>query len=386
MSVRICAICSYFYPVIGGTEKQLERLLKELYKKGYRVSVLTQRISGLPRIEIKDGIFVYREIYAPKVGFLFGIFYLISVFIFLWKKRNSYDIIYCNILYLHTVPAIFVAKLFYKKVVVKIAGRGNFGDIVRMERIRGGKILLKICKKVDKFIAVSFKAKEELKGIGIRDSQILVIPNFVDVHKFHPVSNEERIRLRKKLSLSEDKKICVFVGRLSPEKGISYLIKSWQKVVDNYSNVILLIVGEGPLRESLEKQTSELNIQDTVKFLGKRDNVSEYLQASDIFVLPSLSEGLPNALLEAMSCGLPCIATKIGGCVDLIEDGKDGFLVEVKNTDELAKSLIRLIQDEEMARRFGSMAQRKVEENYAKEKIVNKFILLWESLHNKGSK
>ncbi len=372
---RICMVGSHFYPTVGGAEKQAESLAKELKKSRHSVFVLTQKIKGLKSIEVRSGIKIYRKIFAPHFSFLFGIFYLIATFIFLWLKRKEYDIIHCHILFLHTVSAVIIGKLFHKKVIVKIACTREIGDIARMQNIRGAKVLLRICKKVDRFIAVSKEAIKELKDIGIRDEQIVFIPNFVDIKKFYSVSNEKKIKLKEKLFLSLDKKIVTFIGRLTPQKGISYLIEAWNKVITEYPLAILLIIGGGVLFESLKRQVKDSGLSGKVKFMGEIDSsyVSEYLQASDIFVLPSISEGLPGTLLEAMACGLPSAVTRIGGNVDLIEDGKNGFLVEPENSKELTASISRLLSDEKTAAIFGRQARQKIKARYSKNVLVSKY-------------
>ncbi|MFQ5867209.1 MAG: glycosyltransferase family 4 protein [bacterium] len=384
MSTRVCMICSYFYPVIGGTEQQAEALARELLKDGAKVFVLTQRIKGLKRKENLNGLIVYRDIIAPQWGFIYGLSYLLTTFIFLWRKRKEYDVIHCHILYLHTVSAILVKKLLKKKVIVKIAGISKFGigDIVRIKEIKGSKIILGISKAVDRFIAITREMRNELIEIGIKEEQILDIPNFVNTEKFYPISNEKRSELRNELFLPTDKEIITFVGRLSIEKGISYLIHAWSKVIIGYSQAVLLIIGDGVLMKSLKDKASALNLSDKIKFLGKKDNISEYLQASDIFVLPSLSEGMPNALLAAMACGLPCIATKIGGIVDLIDDDKDGILVKPASSKELASAILTLLKDEKSSKDFGSQTRKKILKRYSINSIVPAYINLYKGVLN----
>ncbi|MBA7509984.1 N-acetyl-alpha-D-glucosaminyl L-malate synthase [subsurface metagenome] len=382
MNFRICMICSQFYPVIGGTEQQAEALARELLKEGAKVFVLTQRIKGLRRRENLNGVIVYRDIIAPQWGLIFGLSYLLTTFIFLLRKRKEYDVIHCHILYLHTVSAILVKKLLKKKVVVKIAGISKFGigDIVRIKEIKGSKIILGISRGVDRFIAISREMRNELREIGVKEEQILDIPNFVNTEKFYPISNGKRNELRNELFLPIDKKIISFVGRLYIEKGISYLIEAWSEIIIAYPEVALLIIGDGPLMKSLKDQARALNLSDKIEFLGKKENISEYLQASDIFVLPSLSEGLSGALLEAMACGLPCIATKIGGNVDLTDDGKDGILVEPASSEELASAILRLLKDKESSKNIGNQARKKILERYSINSIVPAYINLYKGL------
>jgi len=373
-------VCSQFYPIIGGTEQQVKNLATELNKRGHCIFILTQQIKGLKRREVKDRIIIYRRIFAPHIGFLFGLFYIISTFLFLWAKRKDYDIIHCHILYLHVISAVLIGKLFQKKVIVKIACTREFGDITRIKKIKGAETMIKIIKGVDRFIAVSQEVRSELRDIGIKEEKIVDIPNFVNTKKFYPVLNKKRSELRSKLFLPIDKKIISFVGRLSPQKGVFYLIRAWSKAIITYPEVALLVIGDGPLMKSLKDQARALNLLDKIEFLGKKENISEYLQASDIFVLPSLAEGMANTLLEAMVCGLPCIATRIGGSVDLIDDGKDGILVEPASSEELASAILRLLKDKESSKNIGNQARKKISERYSINSIVPAYINLYKGL------
>jgi len=384
MNFRICMICSQFSPVVSGAEQQAEALARELLKEGAKVFVLTQRVKGLRRRENLNGLIVYREIIAPQWGFIFGLSYLLSTFLFLFLKRKDYDIIHCHILYLHTISAVIMNMLFRKKVIVTIQCTREYGDVVRLKRIKGANIIFRIIKKVNKFIVVSWEAKDELKSIGIKDEKIIRIPNFVDESKFYPVVNNVKNKLRDKLLLPPDKKIVTFVGRLTPQKGILYLISAWKEVVSKFSKVFLLIIGEGSYGGELVKKVQILDLNDGVDFLGPKthNEVRDYLQASDIFVLPSLAEGISVALLEAMACGLPCIATKIGGNVDLIDDGKDGILVEPASSEELASAILRLLEDEKFSKNIGNRVRKKIIEQYSIGSIVPAYINLYKELLN----
>jgi len=380
MNFRICMICSQFYPVVSGAEQQAEALARELLKEGAKVFVLTQRVKGLRRRENLNGLIVYREIIAPQWGPIFGLSYLLSTFLFLFLKRKDYDIIHCHLFYLHAVIAVVIAKLLGKKVIVTLYCSRKIGDIESLRKIIRNNFLHIISKRINRFIAISQELRSELRDIGVKEEKIVDIPNFVNTKKFYPVLNKKRSELRSKLFLPPDKKIISFVGRLSPQKGIFYSIEAWSEVIISYPEVALLIIGDGPLMKSLKDQACALNLLDKIEFLGKKENISEYLQASDIFVLPSLAEGMSVALLEAMACGLPCITTKIGGNVDLIDDGKDGILVKPSSSEELASAILRLLKDKKSFKDFGSQARKKILKRYSINSIVPAYINLYKGL------
>ena len=192
--------------------------------------------------------------------------------------------------------------------------------------------------------------KKEMQKISAKE--ISVIPNGIDIDRFNDSSP--------KFSESSDTKI-IFVGNLRPEKGLSYLIEAMEYIAKKDINSRLLIVGEGPQKENLEKLVTKLNINDRVTFSGKAatDEVPVYLKNSDIFVLPSLQEGFPNVLLEAMASGLPVVATDVNGINEIIEDCKNGFLVESKNSKEIAEKILLLLEDDDLRKRISKQNMKK---------------------------
>jgi glycosyltransferase involved in cell wall biosynthesis len=378
--MRICMICSQFHPTVGGTESQALGLARKLVRAGAGVSVLTRAVTGLPPREDVDGVTILRSIRAPDRCRLFAMAYMLSVLLFLWKMRKRYDIIHCHILYFHALPAVLIGRLFRKKVLIKIACSGEFGDVAAMRRMRGGGILLRVCRGADRFIAVSEEACRELRGIGISEGRISIVPNFVDAEAFRPAVSGERQQARGRLGVPPDVKLVTSVGRLTPQKGLDRLIEAWQAVAARRPSSRFLVVGDGPLADNLAARARALPAGDTIMFTGARADVAELLRASDLFVLQSLAEGLPNALLEAMACGLPCVASRIGGNVDLIEDGANGLLADPLKNEEIAGAILRLMADEELARRMGAAARETVERCYARERIIPRYLKLYAEL------
>jgi glycosyltransferase involved in cell wall biosynthesis len=172
----------------------------------------------------------------------------------------------------------------------------------------------------------------------VSPERIHYIPNFIDPEIFHPARPGEKDRLKDRLGYSE-KTLVLYAGRLVARKGIGYLLEAWRDVSPEFPDSRLLLLGDGPLRQSLEAASFRLGIAGTARFAGRVDNVPEYLRAADLFVLPSLQEGLPNALLEAMASGAPVVATRIGGVTDVVEPDRTAILVEPGDPGKLAKGL-----------------------------------------------
>ena len=169
-------------------------------------------------------------------------------------------------------------------------------------------------------------------------------------------------------------KTLIFVGRLDTVKGVSILLSIMPKLINQYPEIELLLVGDGPSRSDLEKSVQENKIEKNVKFLGYRtpDEVSQLLSESQIFVLPSFAEGLPVVLMEAMASGLPVVTTRIAGVAELVEHEDNGYLVHAGDTDSLYDSIKILIDTPELRKSMGEKGHEKVKKEFALETEVSK--------------
>jgi glycosyltransferase involved in cell wall biosynthesis len=170
------------------------------------------------------------------------------------------------------------------------------------------------------------------------------------------------------------------VGNLRPVKNQTLLLQAAQQVCARYSNVRVVIIGDGPLREQLIRTAEELGIHKQVRLLGARSEIPELLNALDIFVLPSLSEGLPMSVLEAMACGLPVVATRVGGITEVVVHGHTGLLVPSQAVQQLAAALETLVQQPAMRVTLGRQGRQRVVEHFSRQRMVRDYQLLYESL------
>ncbi|MDD5561074.1 MAG: glycosyltransferase family 4 protein [Candidatus Omnitrophica bacterium] len=218
-------------------------------------------------------------------------------------------------------------------------------------------------------IAISREVKEHLiSDFKLDNERINVINNGIDLQRFGDFS--ARQKLREGLGIGNILLVGI-VARLSDVKGHTYLLKAMRSVIKSFPLVKLLIVGEGKMRDILVKETEDLGIKDNVLFLpqaGGRENV---LAAMDVFVMPSLQEGLGLALMEAMAQGLAVVGSAVGGIKSLIKDGYNGLLVEPACPEALAQAIMRLLGDERMRNVLGSNARRFITDNFSKKKMVD---------------
>lgn len=369
---RILMIISLFKPIVGGTEKQAEQLAKRLREKGVKIFFLTRKLKGSPELEIIENIPVYRKIKTIEFGFFWGISYLFSTLLFLIQNRKEYDLIHCHHLQgFHSLAAILIKRLFNKKVIIKVAGGGSLGDIAAIKKRKLGRIYLWFLRKADRVISVSNEITCQLKEHGFSLSQIAEIPNGVDLQKF-------RVQDR---SLPSEKRLLIYIGRFDHGKGLEDLLSAFKKVHESQPGTQLLLVGDGGEKEKLLRLAYELKIHTSIHFEGVHDDVNHYLGKSEIFVFPSLSEGMSNVLLEAMACGLPIVATRIGGNLELIENGLNGLLVSPGNPGELAEAILWLLTNPDRAKEMGKRGREKVEANYSLDLVVEKYLNLYRQIY-----
>ena len=228
----------------------------------------------------------------------------------------------------------------------------------------------------DKVVAVSEAVREDvIRYDHVDSSKVLVIRNGVDTELFSPAGASGGIR--KELSLGVEDTVIGYVGRLVPAKGLAHLIGAFADLRKGISDVKLLIVGRGALLESLQKIAVEEGLQDDIIFAGERADIPAVLSSIDIFAMSSEQEGLPNALLEAMSAAKPSVVTTAGGMKEVVQDGVTGFIVPVGDSAALARAMKKLVIDKELSKSMGKAAREYIEKNFS----IQATVRVWENLY-----
>jgi glycosyltransferase involved in cell wall biosynthesis len=238
----------------------------------------------------------------------------------------------------------------------------------------------KILNSYDRVVFLYSRALEEVEKFGVPKEKTFVIPNGVDVKSFSRSSDIDQ--LRAKLSLKDNEKVLLFVGRIAKLKRLEILIALTKSLIKEGFRLKTLLVGDGPDREFYEKLARP--IRSNVIFIGKVPftEVAKYYSIADIFVLPSPSEGLPQVLLEASAAGTPCVATNVNGTSDIIMHGKTGYLVERWNIDAYHDYVKVLLENEQSSKKMGSMAVQFVNENFSWDVVIDKYEKLYEDIMN----
>lgn len=374
---KTCLLISTFYPFVGGGETHALLLCKELIKSGSDVFVVTRRTNKrLLKKDIVEDVPVFR---VGPCGFkrLGKYLMLFPVFIKLLLLKNHYDLILVSGLRTLSIPALIVAKLLGKKCVLRAASCGELSGafIWDSPHLEGQDTKIKIFKsiinfrnrfflKADGFLAISSAIRDEYRESGVAESKIKVINNGTDTDKFTPVADDGKKELRGALNLP-NKVIFSYTGKLNKGKGLVFLLNVWKDFYVKHPDAHLLLVGSGKgsflsCESKLRAFVLKNNLINSITFTGYVENVQEYLQASDIFIFPSENESLSNALIEALACGLPCLASNIGGIPDTVKDNQNGYLLPAQNKEAWIDAMNNMMAFPDLAQKMGEQGRMRI--------------------------
>jgi len=239
----------------------------------------------------------------------------------------------------------------------------------------------RVISHADQILSVSNALRLSAEKIDKPKRQIEVIYNGCEIPD--SVKNDGgRGELRTQLGISESDFAILFVGSIERDKGIYELINSFISLSAKYTHLHLILVGDGPDRQAVQNILTSGGTNRNVHVLGKRSHqeVFQWLKASDLFVLPTYNEGLPNALLEAMACGLPVIATKVGGIPEVVKDGENGILIEAKDVNVLYQAINKILTNTDAAKKMGKTAHALIEQEFSWQNNVQKMIKIYNKL------
>jgi teichuronic acid biosynthesis glycosyltransferase TuaC len=336
------------------------------------------RYASKPRHTRLEGIAVHypRYINIPgERGFpLSAFFYSWAIRELFVKLKNTFDF---DLIHAHTIcPDGFAAARIGRQMGVPVVCTVHGADInVYPHRTRlTGLVTRKAISSVDVVITVSAALKDRTLALGTPKREIRVIPNGVDLRRFDPI---DRSQARAELGLPKDRKILVYASRLDEAKGLSYLLAALKKVLKHNNQGLLVLVGDGPYRQRVEQEAKELGLQDDVILAGPRPHaeIVKWMCACDLVVQPSLTEGSPLSVYEALACGRPMIASRVGGIPELITGDDYGLLVPPADAEALAEALLSGFRKEWDAARIRSHGQE-----YTWGHVADQLISLYEEV------
>lgn len=373
VKINILLVSPYFYPEVGGAENYVYNVSKKLVEMGHNVTVLCSHEKG--KDELIDGIHVIRLKISFRISRTPVSLGLLKYMQNLIKKCN-FDIINVNL----SVPffpevAILMAKIYKIPCVLTY-----HNDIIREDSIMklittiyNGTLNKILLNSVDLIITPSPFCYNESAFLKPFNDKLIWIPPGVNIERY----NNSSLNIRDKYDIPFNSKIILFVGVMSrshSHKGVDYLIKSFKEVLEDKKDLCLVLVGEGDMVPDYKKMAQNLGVSDKVIFTGfvSEDELIGYYNSSDMVILPSttVQEGFGMVLIEGNACRKPVIGSRIGGIQYVIENGKTGLLVPPKDSQYLARAIIRILNDEDFSKRMGDNGRKLVEDKYTWDKAA----------------
>jgi len=383
--IRVLVI-SHMYPKneksISGIfiKQQLKSLIKQHCKikiispvpyvpKLFRTNLRRKEYSHISRTIFTEGIPIYCPRYIRAPGSWFHGISCYTIYYGIIREFNKIiEEFQPHILHTYTItPDGYAGLMFRKKyrfpVICSLLG----SDINVYPNYKP--LTLNLTKKaisnIDQLISVSQSLKFVAESIALPKREIEVVYMGCDINKF--INNKEsRKNIREKLYISPKEVVLLFVGSLLKQKGIFDLVEAFNQTYKKYKNLRLIFVGKGFAYSEIVNKLNELQFKNKIYIVGEKSHnkIPDWLNASDIFVFPSHSEGLPNVVIEAMACGKPVIATKVGGIPEAVQDGKSGILIEKGDIKALSNAINYLIRNKQIRISMGNKGRKIVEEKF----------------------
>jgi glycosyltransferase involved in cell wall biosynthesis len=381
---RVVLVTRRFWPLVGGAEIMAARLAAGLKERGAATTLITARWQNDWPAEIEQhGVRVLR-LAQPQTR-LWGTWrYMQSVGRWLMSHRSQFDIVYVSMLKHDAYAAVTAAQTGGFPVVLRAEGAGLTGDCHWQLEANCGARIKRRCRQADAFVAPSPAIERELIVSGYARGKIHYVPNGVAI----PEGRDAARRSQARADLAQadpslaigDAPLVVYTGRLHKMKGLDDLVRAWPRVLERLPEARLWLVGDGPHRAELSALVDDLGLWGFVYVTGPFDDVDEFLQAADLFVLPSLEEGMSLALLEAMALGLAVVASAIPANEAVVQDAVHGRLVPTGDSARLADVMIELLADRAQAERLGRAARERVCQEYSLDRMVDEHLRLFERL------
>jgi len=358
--INIVFLTDSLADLAGGAERQIFELAKRLNKERYSITIASLESVGQVPPELIHSISCQLETFPVKR--IYGLSGILEGFRFIRFLRKSRTNILMTYHFGSDIWGTCMAKI--AGVPVIISNRRDMG----FWRTRRHIFMYRIVNRWVKKIIVNAEAIKKLiqSEEFLSDKKVSVIYNGIDCLS----EIKSNLDIRKELGLTQDDFIFMHVANLRSVKGHSYLLKSFSKAINECSRVKLLLIGEGELREELQGLVKELGIDKNIFFLGKRENIRSLITQADVCLLPSLSEGMSNSILEYMAAGKPVIATNVGGNPELVQDGQTGILVEKENVKQLRDALLCLAKDSVQRKYMGKNGLEKVQREFSMKRMV----------------
>jgi glycosyltransferase involved in cell wall biosynthesis len=293
-------------------------------------------------------------------------------------RREEVDLVHAH----QYTPFFYslIARLFHRKSSILFTEHGrHFPDHRRPKRVVINRLLL---ERRDRVVGVGQAVRRALiNNEGIPAQRIGVIYNGIEMSR-NGHYGQHRDAVRRELGLNREDFVVVHVARLDYLKDHHTALRTLRRAIAQRPNVKLLLVGEGPEQPAIEQQIDKDKLAANVRLLGLRHDVKELLRASDLFLLTSISEGIPLTILEAMAAGLPVVATAVGGVPEIVINGETGLLAPAHNDDGLAAHILCLADDPQLCRQMGHSGQERAREYFSEDHMHHRYLKLYREMLN----
>lgn len=368
------AIVVPFLEHLGGTESLAWSLAERFASEGIPALVLTcahlrESRKGTPA---REGVMVHAMPVLQRAPLL-DLSWVAPGSLALWRRRRGFKALIAYHLPTAGVLAALAARLTGKPFAVVTQGSGPTGDVTALRTLPWARARVAAVNRASFVAAINGVAERELLEAGVRETLIRRIPSACDTDAFRPAGEHEREQARERFAVRPDELAIVFTGRLHPDKQLPTLLAALT-LLGAQRPARLLVTGEGPERDRLQQLASEQGIADRVSFLGRLDDQRPVLHAADVFCLPSVSEGISVALLEAMACGLAVVVSDIAANREVVGEERDGLVAPCGDEQAWQRALARLAADRELRSRLGAAARRTVEERFRKREIEGRYV------------
>lgn len=361
--MKICYVISG--DLWGGAEEQAFSLIQEIAENTeHSLDVITFNHGLL--VERLQQIGIKAKVIDEKKSNAFVLFWKI----FLFLRGRQVDVLHAHGMKEHLLSGLAGRLVSVKRIVRTFHGRGLLSSVVKKNVDKFSTVFL-----VDRIVAVSSELATYLIFCGFNQKKIKVIRNGINVDG-----------LRKAIQASSkgetfppksDSFVFGVVGRLVPVKGHQFFFTAFKQLVENGYDVRLLVLGDGALEEEFRVSIHEMGLAEHVFLLGFVENPLDYVVGFDAFVMPSLNEGIPLAILEAMALGVPVIASRVGGIPEVVDDKRTGLLVEPKSVDGLYRACLQLLTNPELRQDLARQAGEHVQSEFSASKTVQETLLLY---------
>jgi D-inositol-3-phosphate glycosyltransferase len=378
---RVVILTPYFRPIVGGVESNAERLAQFLQAAGYTVTVLTKRLTrDLPDADATNHVPIERigPLGPRSPGGKWRM--LPAVTSWLLRHRDSYDVV-CSIDCRGVgLGALAARQISRRPVVVQPQTTGVLvpDDTTGPLAAAVKRALGSLYARADAVACIARTIEREALARGIPRERVHFLPNAIDMRRFHLPQQAERDAARLQFGVGSDQVACVFLGRLSREKGLMDLMRAWA-CLESRGHAILLVGGPdmpghawdvGPEARAFAETHG---LSESVRFLGPISDVPRLMHAADVAVQPSHFEALGLSAIEALACGVPVVASAVGGLVDFVLDRVNGLTCPPRDPAALAARLDELIADADLRQRLAATARTSVETEYDEQRVFNRF-------------